>query len=156
MLYLPVLNVDVVVLAVFPPASAVTVTLVPDGYPAVGVKTTVWPCRDQDPAMAGVSDGIGALAGSGSLYVTVTPVAPFAAVAPPCGLIEISRSATGLVAACLAASAARVAWLPLPPPDDVTATMPAVAPPTAITAPDTQAAVFRDMLRTVFPPILRA
>jgi hypothetical protein len=38
----------------------------------------------------------------------------------------------------------------------VAATMPAVAPPTAITAPDTQAAVFRDMLRTVFPPILRA
>jgi hypothetical protein len=34
--------------------------------------------------------------------------------------------------------------------------MPAVAPPTAITAPDAHAAVFRDILRTVNPPILRA
>ena len=67
MLYLPVLNVDVVVLAVFPPASAVTVTLVPAGYPEAGVKTTVSPCRAQVPAMAGVSVGMDAVAGSGSL-----------------------------------------------------------------------------------------
>ena len=86
----------------------------------------------------------------------MTPAAPLAAVAPSCGLIETIRSATGLAAACLAASAAWAAPLPEPLPDEVAATMPAVAPPTAITAPETQAAVFRDMLRTVFPPILRA
>ena len=105
--------------------------------------------------MAGASVGNGAVAGSGLLYVTVTPAAPLAAVAPSCGLIETRRSAIGLAAACLAASAA---WAlpPEPLPDEVAATMPAVAPPTAITAPDTQAAVFRDTLRTVFPPILRA
>ena len=68
MLYLPVLNVDVVVLAVVPvPSAAVTVTLVPDGYPEAGVKTTVSPCRAQDPAMAGASVGNAAVAGSGLL-----------------------------------------------------------------------------------------
>jgi hypothetical protein len=34
--------------------------------------------------------------------------------------------------------------------------MPAVAPPAAITAPVAHAAVVRDILRTVNPPILRA
>ena len=106
--------------------------------------------------MAGVSVGSGAVAGSGRLKVTVTPVAPLAAVAPSCGLIETSRSGGSLTAACLAASAAWALPPPEPPLDEVAATMPAVVPPTAITAPDTQAAVFRDMLRTVFPPILRA
>jgi hypothetical protein len=52
--------------------------------------------------------------------------------------------------------AASAAWVAPPPPDVVAATMPAVVPPTAITAPDTHAAVFRDILRTVNPPILRA
>ena len=67
MLYLPVLNVEVVVLAVFPPASAVTVTWVPAGYPVAGVKTAVSPVRCQVPAIAGDSAGSGAVAGSGWL-----------------------------------------------------------------------------------------
>jgi hypothetical protein len=51
------------------------------------------------------------------------------------------------------AAALCAAVSPLP---EVAAIMPAVAPPTAITAPDAHAAVFRDILRTVNPPILRA
>jgi len=68
--------------------------------------------------------------------------------------METSRSGTAL--ACAATDAFAVPLPAVPPPDEVAAMMPAVVPATAITAPDAHAAVFRDILRTVNPPILRA
>lgn len=84
--------------------------------------------------------------------------APLAAREPLAGLIETSRSGTngvGLAAAWRALAAVLAALPPvaLAPPPCVAATMPALPQATAITAPQAQAAVVRDMLRTVIPPV---
>jgi len=90
--------------------------------------------------------------------VTMMGPAPLAAREPLAGLIETARSGAsgvGLAAAGCAAAAVPAALPPaaLAPPSSATAAMPAVPPATAIAAPEAQAAVFRDMLRTVIPPV---
>src|SRR5580692_3129562 len=67
---------------------------------------------------------------------------------PPAGLMETTRSGGG-GAACAAARWPAVDC-PLP---WAASTIPAVQPPTTSTAAEAQAAVFREMLITVLPPL---
>src|SRR6201999_1823859 len=89
------------------------------------------------------------------------------ALSPSAGLIETRRSGVGLAAARAAAVPPAVWPAPRPPPwaagqkapcppPWTASKMPAVHPPTARTAPDAQATVFRDMLLTVLPLLLCA
>ena len=104
--------------------------------------------------MAGESTGSGVAGEGASLYVTVTSAAPLTSRVPLAGLAEMSRNGTGL--ATVRAEAVEPA-VPCPlfgcPPLVAATTAPAVPAPTAIIAAEPHAAVFREMLRTVFPPI---
>src|SRR5450756_1505514 len=83
-------------------------------------------------------------------------LAPLTAGEPLAGLIETSRTGTGagLTGAGRAVAAVRAARPPAAAaPPCAAPTIPAVPTTTTMTAPDTQAAVFREMLRTVIPPI---
>jgi hypothetical protein len=94
----------------------------------------------------------GAAAANGASEITVTYNQPLPAAAPPGGLIETSRSGTGLAAAGRAAAAIRTAVVPARPGE--LRKTPAVAPPPmAITAPEAQATALHEMLRKVTLPI---
>src|SRR5690242_10428694 len=98
------------------PPGILTVTLVFCNQPTAGVKTAVFPCTAQCPAIDGDRVGIGEFGASGWENRTRTDLVPLTPLAPAAGVTEtICRAVagcSGLVALAGPSDATSEAWLP--------------------------------------------
>src|SRR6476661_8328614 len=113
------------------PPGILTVTLVFCIQPTAGVKTAVFPCTAQCPAIAGDRAGIGEFGASGWENRTRTELVPLTPLAPAAGVTEIICRAvagcSGLVAFAGPSDDTSDAWLP----GDANATIITPAPRTS-------------------------